>query len=118
MDLERAGWESLCKGTGGDFYGALMTDDGVMVLANGMVMTRDEVVAALRDAPPWARYEMDDVRVVAVGDDAAAIVYRGTGYRDGAGEPFVGAMSSVYVRRDGTWRLALYQQTQVPAEPG
>jgi hypothetical protein len=110
IELERAGWESLCAGTGDDFYGRTMTDDAVMVLANGAVMGRDEVVAALGGSPPWASYEMADVRVVPVGDDAAALVYVGTGHRDGA-EPFVGVMSSVYVRRDGEWKLALYQQT-------
>lgn len=26
-------------------------------------------------------------------------------------------MSSVYTRQDGTWRLALYQQTPVPTQP-
>jgi len=40
-------------------------------------------------------------------------VYTGKGWREGADEPFVGAMSSVYHRTDTGWRLALYQQTQV-----
>jgi hypothetical protein len=53
--------------------------------------------------------------VVDAGDGAAAVVYVGTGYRDGDQPAFVGVMSSVYVRRDGTWRLALYQQT--PTSP-
>ena len=114
IELERAGWESLCDGTGDDFYGRTMTDDGLMVLANGAVMTRDQVVAALGQSPPWASYEMADVRVVPLGEDVAALVYVGTGHRDADDPPFVGAMSSVYVRRDGTWRLALYQQTPMP----
>jgi len=114
IELERAGWASLCDGTGDAFYGRMMTGDGVMVLANGTVMTRDDVVAALGQAPPWASYEMDDVRVVPLGPDAAALVYVGTGHRDGDEPPFVGVMSSVYVRRDAGWRLALYQQTPKP----
>lgn len=111
IDLERAGWASLCDGRADEFYGRTMSDDGVMVLANGTVMTRDDVVGALRQAPPWASYEMDDVRVVPLGDDAAALVYVGTGHRDGDDPPFIGVMSSVYVKRDGGWKLALYQQT-------
>ena len=114
IELERAGWASLCDGTGDDFYGRTMTDDGVMVLANGSVMTRDDVVAALAQAPQWASFELDDVRVVSVGEDSAALVYVGTGHRDGDDPPFVGAMSSVYVKRDGRWKLALYQQTPKP----
>ena len=114
IELERAGWASLCDGTGDDYYGRTMTDDGVMVLANGTVMTRDDVVAALGQTPPWASYEMDDVRVVPVGEDSAALVYVGTGHRDSDDPPFVGVMSSVYVKRDGRWKLALYQQTPRP----
>ncbi len=91
-----------------------MIPEGVMVLANGQVMTRDEVVEALAQAPPWASFEIDDVRVVPIGAEAASLVYVGTARRDD-GDPFVGAMSSTYVRRDGTWKLALYQQTPIPS---
>ena len=88
IELEKAGWASLCNGTGDSFYGDLMTDDGVMVMANGAVMTRKEVVDALAESPPWASYEIDDVQTVPVGDDAAALVYVGTGHR-GRGQPAV-----------------------------
>jgi hypothetical protein len=113
IELERAGWTSLCNGTGDDFYGQTMTSDGVMVLANGTVMARDDVVAALGQAPPWSSYDMDDIQVVRIGEDSAALVYVGTGHRDGE-PPFVGVMSSVYVKRNGRWKLALYQQTPRP----
>ncbi len=114
LDLERKGWDSLCDSTGDAFYGEVMTDDAVMVLANGEVMDRAAVVAALGQAPPWRSYEISDLRFVDTGADSAALVYVGSAYRDEAGPAFVGLMSSVYVMRDGKWRLALYQQT--PAE--
>jgi hypothetical protein len=112
--LEHEGWHSLCTGTGSEFYGRVMTTDGMMVLANGQVMTREEVVAALRDAPPWASYEISDLRRVAVGPDATALVYVGTAHRE-QGPSIVAAMTSSYVRVDGQWRLALYTQTPVPS---
>jgi uncharacterized protein (TIGR02246 family) len=115
LDLERRGWDSLCDSTGARYYGDLMTDDGIMVLADGSVMDRDAVVASLEHAPPWQSYDIEDVRLVDAGGEAAAIVYVGTGYRDGDQPAFVGIMSSVYVRQDRRWRLALYQQT--PASP-
>ena len=111
LDLEHRGWRSLCDGTGATFYGDLMTDDGVMVLAHGVAMDRDQVVASLAEAPPWDRYEITDPRLVDIAG-GAALVYTGTGHR--GDEPFVARMSSVYVRRDGRWRLALYQQTPAP----
>ena len=93
-----------------------MTEDAVMVLANGEVMDRATVVAALGDAPAWRKYEISDARLVRVGPDGAALVYRGTAYREGDEPAFIGLMSSVYIRANNEWRLALYQQTAVPAD--
>lgn len=113
LELEHAGWTSLSDGTGDEFYGKVMTDGALMVLANGIVMDRDTVVASLGESPPWTRYEIADPKLVTIDSDTAALVYRGTGYREGADEPFVGAMSSVYTRSTTGWKLALYQQTAV-----
>lgn len=113
LELEHAGWKSLSDGTGDAFYGDVMTDGALMVLANGMVMDRDAVTSALGQSPPWVRYEIEDARLVEIDSDTAALVYRGSGYRDGADEPFVGAMSSVYTRSTVGWKLALYQQTAI-----
>jgi hypothetical protein len=113
LELENAGWRSLSGGTGDEFHGSLMTEGALMVLANGAVMDRAAVTSALSQSPPWTRYEIADARVIDVSPDTAVLVYRGTGWREGADEPFVGAMSSVYHRTDAGWRLALYQQTAV-----
>lgn len=112
LHIERAGWDSLCESTGADFYGDLMLPDAVMVLANGMVMDRNTVVSALAQSPPWRAYEISGVRLIALDDDNAVLVYIGTAYRDGDEPAFVGAMSSVYHRVDGVWKLTLYQQTR------
>ena len=119
MDLEHRGWRSLCDGTGDAVYGELMTDDALMVLAHGRVLDRRAVVASLDGAPPWASYAIEHARVVPMGGDAAALVYLGTAVRED-GVPFVAWMTSVYVRRDGGWGLALHQQTpaDTSAPPG
>ncbi|MFD0775282.1 DUF4440 domain-containing protein [Streptomonospora algeriensis] len=114
LELEHRGWRSLCEGTGADFYGSLMTEDGVMVLAHGQVFDRAAVIASLNDAPTWDGYEIDEVRLVPVGPGDAALVYRARAHRGSAESAFAALMSSVYTRRDGAWRLALYQQTPVP----
>jgi Domain of unknown function (DUF4440) len=113
LDLERRGWEALRKQSGDEFYGGIMTADAVMVLANGQVMDRDEVVGALAEAPPWASFELEDARVVPVGDGSVALVYRATARRDPDSEPFRCAMTSVYVADAGDWKLAVYQQTRL-----
>ncbi len=114
LHIERAGWDSLCESSGADFYGELMLPDAVMVLANGMVMDRNTVVSALAQSPPWRAYEISGVRLIALDHDNAALVYTGTAYRDGDEPAFVGAMSSVYHRVDGVWKLTLYRQTRKP----
>ena len=93
-----------------------MLPNALMVLANGMVMDRDMVVSALSESPPWRAYDIGDVRLIEVDNDNAVLVYTGTAYREADAPAFVGAMSSAYHRTDGGWKLALYQQTQIPAE--
>jgi hypothetical protein len=90
-----------------------MLEDALMVLANGMVMDRDTVVASLSKSPPWRTYEIGDVRLIEVDDDNAVLVY--TAPRTGTAEEpaFVGAMTSAYHRTDGGWKLALYTQTRI-----
>jgi len=114
LALEREGWNALCQQRGAEHFGDLMTHDALMVLANAQVMDRDEVVAALADAPPWASYELEDARVAAVGEGGTALVYRATAFRDAESPPFVAAMTSVYARDAGRWRLVLYTQTPLP----
>lgn len=116
LRLENAGWRSLCDGTGGDFYGTIMIDEGVMVLADGSVLDRGAVVTSLDDAPAWSAYEITDERLVELAPDAVAFVYRGRAFRASGGPPFDALMSSVYVRRGDRWRLALYQQTPIPGD--
>lgn len=110
LQLEEAGWRSLCDGSGSDFYGNLMTDEGLMILADGSTMTRRQVAEALRHAPPWVSFSIADPHLVPIGVDTASLVYVGTALR-GDGTAFKAAMCSTYVKTVSGWRLALYQQT-------
>lgn len=110
LDLESAGWDSLCKGTGGVFYGDVMSDGGLMVLVNGYVMNREAVVSSLNEAPGWDAYEITEPQLVRVSDVAAALIYRAVAHR-GDEEPFEAVMSSTYALINGRPRLVLYQQT-------
>lgn len=111
LELEHEGWQALCTGgdAGAEHYGAVMTDQAVMVLADGSVRDRDAVMASLRDSPSWDTYTIDDPSVVPVADDVMALVYRATGRRGDT--EFSGVMTSLYVRSPDGWRLALHQQT-------
>ncbi|RSZ65551.1 nuclear transport factor 2 family protein [Corynebacterium hylobatis] len=110
MDLERQGWEALSSATGWDFYGRLMTAEGVMLLVNGMVLDRTTIAATLNESPAWASFEITPEKLVPVGTHAATLVYRAVVERPGQ-PPFEALMASTYVLLDGVVRLALYQQT-------
>lgn len=114
LDVEHRGWQSLCESSGADFYGTLMLDDGVMILAHGYVFDRQQVIDSLNDAPAWSHYEITEPHLIELTDECAVLAYRGTAWRHGEDPEFRALMSSVYVRREGTWRLASYQQTPVP----
>lgn len=111
--LERRGWDSLCDGTGAEFYGDLMTEDAVMVLAHGVALGRDAVRASLAEAPTWDRYEIREERLVPAAENTATLVYTGHATRAGS-PPFEALMASTYTRREGRWRLTVYQQTPIP----
>lgn len=113
LELEHRGWQALCDGQGAAFYGDLMSEDGVMILAHGQALDRQAVVASLEHAPAWDSYSIDNSTVTTLGSDQAILRYTGTGRRSGDPD-FVALMASVYVRIDGVWRLAHYQQTPVP----
>jgi hypothetical protein len=117
LALEQAGWQSLCGGTAGAFYADVMTEDAVMVLAHGELMTRAEVIEALTAEPAWTSYSIDDARTVVIGRDSTALVYTGIGHRQGNAD-FVATMTSIYVREGEAWKLALYQQTPVRSPAG
>lgn len=111
LALEHAGWDSLTNGTGGTFYGGVMTEESAMILVNGMVMSRDEVAGSLNQAPPWDSYEIIEPRLIPITHQAATLVYRSSARR---GEDiFEALMSSTYALIDGSPKLAVYQQTTI-----
>ncbi len=115
QELERAGWEALTTESGADFYRDLMTDDGVMLLANGSALGRDDVVETLRESEPWQRFDITDVSVLPITEDVAVLHYRVMAFRSPEAEAFAGRLASTYVRQGDAWKLALHQQTPVPA---
>ncbi|GAB3084315.1 nuclear transport factor 2 family protein [Corynebacterium aquatimens] len=111
LALEHRGWDSLTNGTGGTFYGELMTEDAVMILVNGMILDRDTIAASLNDAPPWDSYSITGARLIPVSPEAATLVYRATSQR--GEDTFEAIMSSTYTLIDGSPALTLYQQTTI-----
>jgi uncharacterized protein (TIGR02246 family) len=111
-DIEHRGWQALSSADGAAFYANLMADDGLMVFP-GSVLDRQQSLRAIAGAPPWASFDLEDVRVIETGPDGALVTYRAIAQREGEA-PYRAWMSSVYARRDGAWRLVLHQQSPDP----
>ena len=77
---EHAGWKAILEGRGGEHYQRSMTRDALMVV-EGAVLGRDEILAAFRSAPPWDSYELHEPAVIRLGDRAGILVYRAVARR-------------------------------------
>lgn len=111
--LEEEGWRALASPDPVGWWAGRL-DDGARMVFPGFVATREQALQAMADALPWSWFRLDDVQVLPLGDDAAVVVYDAAAQREGQPE-YRALMSSTWVRRAGEWRLALHQQTPVPA---
>jgi hypothetical protein len=79
------------------------------MIVEGMIIDRDGIAASFEGQAPWDRYELQEPRVIPLGADAAALVYRAVATRGDAEVTL--RMSTTYTRGDDGWRVALHQQT-------
>jgi hypothetical protein len=112
VELERELW---LRAGDAEFYEEHLDRDAVMVFpAPFGAIDRATTLEAVTDSSAWDGVEFEELRFVDLADDTAALAYRARGTR--AGEDYATYAASVYVRRGGTWKLALHQQTPVPEQ--
>lgn len=105
LTLERGFWEA--SGDPG-YYRANMANDGLAVFSVG-VMDKEGAITSTSDSGGWTDIQLSEPRLIQLTSDSVALVYEGSAQRDG--KPYIANSSSVYVRRDNAWRLALHQQS-------
>ena len=112
LEMEHAFWEASIST---DFYEEHVTDDAVLVFPYGVgAMDKEMTIYAVNsNEGHWESHEFKNVKVVPLGEDAGLITYRAKGIRVGDEGAFKAQISSVYVRRDGAWKLVFHQQTLV-----
>ena len=109
VELEKAFWHAAADL---DFYRAHMADDAVMVFpAPFGVLDAAQVMDAVAGSTPWTRVEMTETKVTEIGE-TAIVAYRAYAEKED-GESYSTYAASVYVRRDGQWKLVFHQQTPI-----
>ena len=98
------------------FYTENLTDDCLLVPETG-VITRDMAVDAIRkeneEGRRWGEVDFSDTRKLRLAEDAALLSYRVTARWEHETSATTALASSLYIRCDGAWKLALHQQTPI-----
>jgi hypothetical protein len=106
LELERQFWEASGDA---DFYRRRFADDGCCVFGFG-TLDKDATIAAMESATPWTSFELEGVTFIELAPRSGALTYTASARR-GGDDLYRAAVSSVYARRAGQWRLVLHHQT-------
>lgn len=106
LELERRFWRAAGNA---DFYRSRFADDGRCVFGFG-TMDKQATINSMASAEPWTTFDLQDISLVTLTPEAAALTYSASATRQGQ-DPYEATVSSVYVHRDDEWQLILHQQT-------
>jgi hypothetical protein len=99
------------------FYKENLTDDCLLVFPETGVISRDVAVDAIwkenEDGRRWVDVDFSNVRNRRVSEDAALLTYQVTARWEHEKSGTTALASSLYIRRDGAWKLAFHQQTPI-----
>jgi hypothetical protein len=110
-DLEERGWTALAtEGAGPEFYREVLDDTVVMLLPGGLILDDRAAIIEAMSGPPWSTYRLERLTAHRPTPDTGLVTYEVTARR-GDGPEYRALVGSLYVRRDGGWRLAFHQQT-------
>lgn len=109
---EREAWDASGNADG-QWYRENLTEDALLVFAGVPEAMGREATAVVVDESTgsWEHYELQDVRIVALGSDAALLTYLATARRGGEDTDFIASISTAYVKDGDSWLLAFHQQT-------
>jgi hypothetical protein len=111
--LEKQTWEALQRHDAAAIK-ALWADDFHGVLASGLRRSKSEILKTLNDLTITS-YALDEVGAVPLDQHAALLTYRLTRASSFAGKalPAKNSVTSVWVHREGKWRIVSYQETPI-----
>lgn len=103
LALERRFWE---EGTP-ELFRLHFADEGMAVFEPMGVIDKPGSIAMASRAKPFFDVKIQDVHIHEITPECITLTYHGEGRREGDEEPYRGSLSSVYVRRDGRWQMAM-----------
>jgi hypothetical protein len=112
LKLERRFWETPADRLV-ELYREALTNEALLVLPDptGLINKAQCIEIFESAGDTWSDYEIDDPRVVELGEDSALITYLAVAARESDVQPYRARISSVYVRNGEHWLLAFHQQT-------
>jgi len=114
--IDKALWTAWGAGNPAPFKEHLAEDYVQAVAGAGVVSGKDRVVAGLAPGACEVKsFDFQDVKARMVTDDVAILSYVATQDASCGGEQLVPKVfaTSIYVRRDGKWMSAAYQETPI-----
>ena len=101
-----------------DLYHDSLIDTVQPVFPETGVIGRGVAVDAIRkevaENRVWAEVDFSDVRAQSITADVAALTYKVAARWNYEKASTTAIASSIYVKREGRWKLALHQQGEVP----
>ena len=95
-----------------NFYKDYLADDAVGVTPMG-VFSKAQIIKAMAGGQAFKSSKIENSQVKALGADAGLVTYEATFDRS-PGEAKIVFVSTLYERRNGTWKGVFYQQTPLP----
>jgi hypothetical protein len=93
-----------------EFFERNLTDDALLIFP-GHVYTKATGIDAMRDHPPYVKYDLADPRIVHLEDSTAVITYHVTVMHTENVAPQSTVVTTVLAKQGDTWRMALTQWT-------
>jgi len=115
--LERASWVAW-QNHDGKFFSDFLSDDHSEVGGSGIANKQSVVSFVASGACTVSNYSLDEMNVRQLAENVAVVTYRAT-QNTTCGKtkvPSPAWVSSTFVKRDGRWRNAIYQQTPAPSQ--
>ena len=114
LDVEMQLWRNDAE-----LYRDNLTAEALLVFPETGVITRDVAVGAIlvenAEGRRWAEVNFEEVRSARLTEDVALLIYRVTARWEHEESEYPALASSIYVKREGAWKLAFHQQSPLGA---